>query len=143
MKRFTFKLQTALEVRAQKVDHLKAMLGGVQAQWLAKVQQREGMMAELNKASQQRTGTTPLANQIAQDWPQVQQRYGQQIAHCRQQEAQLQHQLAQLQHQLHHAVLDHKVLDTLKTKQQAAHAQAMLKHEEAQLADLMEARFGR
>jgi flagellar export protein FliJ len=143
VKRFVFKLQTALDVRAQKVDALKAKLAEVNHQRLALVQRRDAMVRDMQHASQQRQQNTPLALQLAQQWPAVQEQLGRAIAECRQQEVQLNQVILHIQQLLQQAVKDHKALDTLKTQQTEAHKRAVLAQEEATLADITQSRYGR
>ena len=144
MKKFVFKLQTALDVRAQRLDVLKGHMSQLQQLWLASVQKREQLVKDMQQAGEQRhqQGGT-LALQMAQQWPIVQEQLGKAIAQCRQQENHFQQQMRQMQLQLQQAVKDHKALDTLKTQQQQAHQKAALVHEEATLADMTQSRFGR
>jgi flagellar export protein FliJ len=144
VKKFVFKLQTALDVRAQRLDVLKGHMAQLQQLWLASVQKREQLVKDMQHASDQRHqhGGT-LALQMAQQWPTVQEQMGKAIAQCRQQENQLQQQMRQMQLQLQQAVKDHKALDTLKTQQLQTHQKTVLAVEEATLADMTQSRFGR
>lgn len=143
MKKFRFNLQTALDVRGQRVDELKAQFGQLQTERLKLMNHRQQLIDQLNDAACQRNARHPLGIQMAEQWPVIQERMGHAINEMRQQEAQLDQQITALQQQLYQAVLDHKVLETLKAKQKMAHERAVIAEEEAGLADLVQARYGR
>jgi flagellar export protein FliJ len=141
-KRFVFGLQTALDVRSQRVDALLAEMTKAQQQVVLAQQERQGWIDELNNArtaSGLMTGNASL--QLAENWPLIQERLGQAIRQCQQKEQHWQAMVSQIQQHLQQAVVDHKALETLKTRQHKAHQTAMLKAEETALEDIMQARW--